>query len=204
MTEGANIVYIVEDDRPMRESLSLLIQAAGIEVRSFDSAEAFLEAGPPAAGGCLVLDVRLGDMGGLELQEVLRQRGVMLPVIIVTGHGDIPMTVRAMRAGAVDVIEKPYDPHQLLARIQQVLDGTAGAPGSPSTSPGIQRRFDRLTPREREVMEMLVAGQTVKEIALKLGLSHKTVQVHRARILEKTDTDSVVKLIWLALDKRIL
>ena len=191
-------VFVVDDDAAVRDSLQVLVRSAGLRVEAYPSAEAFLEAYDPARPGCLVLDVRMTGMSGLELQEALRAREIDLPVIIVSGHASVPIAVRAMEVGAVDVIEKPYDPGYLKQRIREAIERDACARETRDRRRAAVERLASLTAREREVMNLLIQGNTVKAIASQAGLSHNTVQVHRARILEKTRTDSVVDLVRLA------
>jgi FixJ family two-component response regulator len=192
-------VFVVDDDAAMRDSLALLVRSAGLTAETYPSAEAFLEAYDPARPGCLVLDLRMPAMSGLELQDALVAREVGLPVIIVSGHADVPVTSQAMRTGAIDVIEKPYDSEYLKERIREALEKDTRRRQAQGRCRASAERFASLTAREREVMTMLVEGKIVKEIAVQLGISHNTVQIHRARILEKVQVDSVPDLIWLAI-----
>ncbi len=195
---SAPTVFVVDDDPAMRQSMSRLLESVNLSVETFDSARAFLDAYQPDRPGCLVVDVRMPGMSGLELQEKLLEDGVTLPVIIVTGHGDVPMAVNAVKRGALDFIEKPFRAQPLLDRIQEALDRDAELRQRESTRKRVAARLSNLTPREHEVMEMLVRGQSVKQIAADLGLSHKTVQVHRAHIMEKTQAGSLPDLVHLA------
>ena len=191
------IVHVVDDDPVAREALRLLAQSAGFRVRSFASGQEFLEAGIPDQPGCLVLDVRLHDDTGLELQEQLAAAGVNLPVIIVTGHGDIPFTVQAMRRGALDVIEKPYDEKRLLDRIRQALTLSERAREERSRRMEIAARLASLTPRERQVLDLVVAGWPNKRIAADLGITMKTVEAHRAHMMDKMKAGSLAELVRL-------
>jgi FixJ family two-component response regulator len=203
MVDAGFTVFIVDDDAAVRESLRLLVRSAGLTAEVHDSAEAFLTAYDSCKPGCLVLAVRMPAMNGLELQKRLVDRGILLPIIVVTGHGDIPMTAQAMRQGAVDVIEKPFDADLLLQRINEALARDACARQVESRRVSALTRFDALTQREREIMTMLVQGKSAKTIALELDLSHKTVQAHRAGILEKVGVSSIPDLIWLAIQAGI-
>lgn len=199
MTAPDPTVFVVDDDEAVRDSLSLLIRSVGLEVESYESAAAFLEDLDSERPGCLVLDVRMPGMSGLELQDRLLQQGTALPVIFITGHGDVPMAVRAMRAGAVDFIEKPFNDQDLLDRIQLALKRQAEERESLEERQQIDRRLGRLTPREAEVMELLVAGSANKQIAARLGLSQRTVEIHRANIMRKMEADSLADLVRMAI-----
>ena len=196
-------VFIVDDDAAMRDSLALLVRSAGLMAETYPSAEAFLETYEPTRPGCLLLDIRMPTMSGLELQESLVVQDVGLPIIIVSGHADVPVAVRAMRAGAVDVIEKPYDSAYLKQRIHEALEKDARERQAQDRRRACAERLASLTARERKVMSLLIEGNTVKAIALQLGLSHNTVQIHRARILEKVRVGSVPELAWLAVSAGI-
>jgi two-component system response regulator FixJ len=191
------IVFVVDDDEAICESLRLLIGDIGLEVRTFTSAGQFLAHYSPAQNGCLVLDVRMSGMSGLELQAKLRDLGGRIPIIIITGHGDVPMAVEAMKAGAMDFIEKPFRDQVLLDSIQKAIDLDARTRRQWRERQDVQSRTGLLTQREREVMERLVAGKTNKNIAFELGISQKTVDFHRANILGKVGVNSVVELVRL-------
>ena len=188
-------VFVVDDDPAIRNSLKRLVSSVNLPVETFADAREFLAARSRDRGGCLVLDVRMPGMSGLDLQELLASEGASLPVIVVTGHGDIPMAVRAMRAGAVDFIEKPYRAQLLLDRIQEALAIDAKGQRRRIKQSEIAGRLALLTPREAEVQALLVCGNSVKQIAAKFGLSHKTVQVHRAHIMEKMQANSLADLV---------
>ena len=194
----APTVYLIDDDPSVRQGLARLIRVAGHVVETFASAQEFLAAGPPAGPGCLVLDVRMPDVGGLELQERLAGREGPMPIILITGHGDIPMSVRAMKAGAVDFLPKPVDGGQLLAAIQQALAGDGAARRRRAAEADRRRRFDQLTTREREVMQGVLRGSLNKQIALELGIAEPTVKIHRGRVMEKLGVTSVAELVRLA------
>lgn len=192
-------VYVVDDDHAVRESLQWLIESVGLPVETFDSAKAFLtrcETGP--VRGCLVVDVRLPGVSGLDLQDQLRERGLYLPTIVITGHGDVPVAVRAMKAGALDFIEKPFSDQTLLDRIREAMDKDEQLHALRARCDVLVERYDRLTNREREVMQLVVAGRLNKQIAAELGLSHKTIEVHRAHVMDKMQADSLADLVRMA------
>ncbi len=191
------IVFVVDDDEAICESLRLLIGDIGLEVRTFTSAMEFLAHYSPAQSGCLVLDVRMSGMSGLELQAKLRDLGWRIPIIIITGHGDVPMAVEAMKAGAMDFIEKPFRDQVLLDSIQKAIDLDMRSRRQWREKQDVQSRTRLLTQREHEVMDRLVAGKTNKSIAFELGISQKTVDFHRANILGKVGVNSVVELVRL-------
>lgn len=192
-------VFIVDDDRAVRESLRFLLESVGLAARTYAGADEFLARYDPQTPGCLVLDVRLPGMSGLDLQQVLGERGIRLPVIIITGHGDVPVAVRAMKAGAVDFIEKPFSDQTLLDRVRSALDRDLAERARQQEELELRRRVDRLSPREREVMTGVVAGKLNKEIAQDLGLSHKTIEVHRAHVMQKMEADSLAMLVRMAM-----
>lgn len=188
-------VFIIDDDAAVRQSLALLIRSMALPVASFESAQDFLERGDPTQPGCLVLDIRMPGMSGLELQDELVQRGFLLPVIFITGHGDVAMAVRAMKHGAVDFIEKPFNDQILLERINQALELDLQRRQAHSERADIERRIATLSPREREVMTRIVAGQANKVIAIELGLSERTVEIHRAKVMSKSGAHSLAELV---------
>ncbi len=188
-------VYVVDDDEPVRAARSRLIAAQGIRVQSFASAEAFLTAFHPQGPACLILDVRLGSSNGLDLQDALVTRGAAIPIVVITAYGTVPATVRAMRAGALDVLEKPFNPRQLLERVRQALERDHAARSQHAVRVEASKQIERLTPREQEVLGLSVAGKTAKEIGATLRLSARTVEVHRAHILEKTGAPSMADLV---------
>jgi len=193
------VVFVVDDDEGVRKALSLLIRSAGFEVRTFDSSEAFLEDYSPDAAGCLVLDVRMTGMDGMSLQEELWNRGLDIPVIMMTGHGDVPMAVKAVQRGAIDFLQKPFEDEVLLERIRQALALNAQRRVEAGERALWAARLARLSAREREVMDLLVSGLGNKEIALKLGLSRKTVDIHRAHVMLKLGVESVAELVRIGL-----
>jgi two-component system response regulator FixJ len=192
-------VFIVDDDEAMRDALDTLIRSVGMSTSLHASAAEFLAAYDPEQPGCLVLDVRMPGMSGLDLQDALAEQGIELPVIIITGHGDIPMAVQAMRAGAVDFLEKPFREQELLHRIHQAIEQDTRTRRDRAGKAEITARLASLTPREGQVLDLVVAGKPNKAIAGELGLSHKTVEFHRAKIMEKMRADSVAELVRMVL-----
>ncbi len=193
------IVWIVDDDEAMRSSLKWLIESVGMRVESHDSANAFLQAHYPGRFGCLLLDVRMPGMSGLELLEHLREQQMMPPTVIITGHGDVPMAVRAMKAGAIDFIEKPFNDEVLLDSIRRALAIEEQRRDMTSGVADVAERLSNLTPREHEVMHMVTEGMSNKEIANSLGVSAKTVEAHRARVMEKMQAGSLAELVRMAI-----
>ena len=191
------VVFVVDDDEAICESLRLLIADIGLEVRAFHSAQQFLSHYDSSQAGCLVLDVRMSGMSGLELQSRLHELGYEIPTILITGHGDVPMAVEAMKAGAVDFIEKPFRDQVLLDSIQKAIALDMRTRSSRQERRNIQSRMELLTQREREVRDRLAAGLTNKKIAYELGISQKTVDFHRANVLQKIGVASVVELVRL-------
>jgi FixJ family two-component response regulator len=192
-------VFVVDDDRAMRESLSWLLDSVGLRVRSYATAADFLAEHDPAQPGCLVLDVRMPGMSGLDLQAELARRGVELPTIVITGHAEVSMAVRAVKAGAIDFIEKPFSDQLLLDRVRQALEIDLEAREVRRRREDARRRLATLTAREREVLNLVVAGKANKEIASALGVSPKTVEVHRAHVMSKMYVDSLAELIRITL-----
>ncbi|MBL8471531.1 MAG: response regulator transcription factor [Rhodocyclaceae bacterium] len=192
-------VHIVDDEADVREALALLVRSVGLAAASYASAYDFLQRYRPGAAGCAVFDVRMPGMSGLDLQEKLRRDGIALPIIFMTGHGDVPMAVRAMRAGALDFIEKPFNDQEMLDRIQAAIARDAEARDAAADLRQVAARHADLTPREREVMQLIVAGRLNKQIADELGLSTRTVELHRAHLMEKMQADSLSHLVRMAL-----
>ena len=192
---SGKLVCIVDDDESVRESLGELLDAGGYAVESFSSASKFLASETIGRCACLVTDIRMPEMDGLALQEELTRRQHRFPVIIITGHGDVPLAVRAMRAGAVDFIEKPFNHETMLASIEQALEGRPAA--YVALDPAVRTRMAELTAREREVMDLLVLGHPNKVIAQKLDISFRTVEVHRTRVLSKLQARNVAELVRL-------
>jgi FixJ family two-component response regulator len=191
-------VYIVDDDPAVCRSTAMMLQAHGMESRAFATADEFLRAFDPASAGCLLLDLRMPGMTGEELLRRLRQGGVNIPVVIVTGHGDVPAAVRTMRLGLVDVLQKPVDHDMLISTVRQALTQDATRRTEEAGRREEQERINRLTPRERELMGFLAKGQTSKEIAAALGVSVKTVDNHRAHLLSKLSASNVAELAAIA------
>lgn len=198
MSEGDAVVYVVDDDDAVRDSLSLLLRTVGLTSRAFASAAEFLEGYEADRVGCLVADIRMPGLSGLELQEELLERKIDIPVIFITGHGDVPMAVKAMKSGAMDFIQKPFRDQDLLDRINQALLRARSAHEEQLEVSDIRRRFDALTPRESEVMKMVVKGHANKVIAMDLGVSQRTVELHRARVMQKMGVRSLAELVRLA------
>ncbi|MFI5365525.1 MAG: response regulator transcription factor [Candidatus Binatia bacterium] len=195
-------VFVVDDNVGVRKSLRALLESAGLTVETYASGEEFLAAYDPERPGCLVLDVRLRHRSGLDLQDELRRRQVMLPIIVLTGHGNVPTSVRALKAGAVDFLQKPVPPKLLLARIRAALDSDRQARAVTTERAGVLERLARLTPREREVMELLVAGKTSKEIAVAMHVSVRTVEGHRRMVFSKMNVSSAAQLVRTVLGAR--
>lgn len=189
------MVFVVDDDESMREALSSLIRSVGLQVLTFASAQAFLQHPRPDTPACLVLDVRMPGLSGLELQRELAKSGPAIPIVFITGHGDIPMTVRAMKAGAVDFLPKPFRDQDLLEAIAHGLDMDKTARRQQADCAAIQGRYSRLTAREREVMAYIASGLRNRETALALGITEVTVKVHRHNIMEKMQARSLPALL---------
>ena len=194
---SAQKIFVVDDDQAVRESLCWLLESVNLPVETFGSAQEFLSSYSADQGGCLILDVRMPGMSGLELQNKLAEIECSLPIIIVTGHGDVPMAVRALKAGAVDFIEKPFNDQTLLERIQNCLDQDRAQREERSLKSSLQQRLSQLTPREQEVLERVIAGKLNKVIADELGISSKTVEAHRANIMEKMGATSLAELVTM-------
>ncbi len=188
-------VHIIDDDLAVRHSLILLMRSVGLEALAFESAAAFLSAYTNDMAGCVVADVRMPGLSGLDLQRTLNDRDCQLPMVFLTGYGDVAMAVRAMRAGAVDFIEKPFRDQELIDRINQALAENERRRASQSEASRIRTLLAKLTPREREVMERIVRGQANKVIASELGLSERTVEIHRARVMAKSGAHSLAELV---------
>lgn len=187
-------VYIVDDDDAIRDSLSWMLQSRGISCRDFPSAEAFLDSLTPSLSGCILLDVRMSGMSGNELFEILRERGCYMPVIFLTGHGDVPLAVSALKGGAFDFFEKPCDDNQLVDRIVEALKFDEEQRAAAATAESIGARLNRLSTRERQVMERVLAGKLNKVIADELHVSMRTVEVHRSSLFEKMGVKTAVEL----------
>lgn len=199
MTAGKPIVYLVDDDDAVRDSLSLLMKSVGLESKEFPSATEFLSSYEPDQFGCLVLDIRMPGMSGLELQQELRRQQSTLPIIFISAHGDIPMAVEAVRKGATDFIQKPFDDEELVAKIRDALTGSVRRHEEELERLEIRRRSNTLTAREKEVMSQVVQGKANKVIASDLGVSQRTVEIHRARVMEKMQAASLAQLVRMVL-----
>jgi FixJ family two-component response regulator len=200
MKDRTPIVFVVDDDEAVRSSLRLLLTSLGLTARTHASAREFLDHYDADQPGCLVLDVRMPGMSGLELQQELNVRGGTLPVVFISGHGDIPMAVEAMQAGAYDFLQKPFTEHDLLDRVQRAVTRDAELRSQARQLHRVRARFDSLTPREREVLELVTAGKANKIIAADLGLSQRTVEIHRARVMEKMEARSLAQLVRMVMD----
>jgi two-component system response regulator FixJ len=194
---NAATVYVVDDDDGMRRALSLLLNTVGYKTAAFASPQEFLDAFKPDAAGCLVLDIRMPGMSGLELQQHLNRIGSMLPVIFMTGHGDVPMAVQAMKEGAFEFVQKPFRDQDLLDRINHALRLDKENRSTLARRADVSQHFESLTPREKEVMTLVVDGAANKVIAIDLGLSERTVEIHRAKVMEKMGARSVAHLVKL-------
>ncbi len=192
-------VFVVDDDEAMRSSLKWLIESVGLQVECHESAESFINSYYPGRSGCLLLDVRMPGMNGLELQEYLHNHEIVIPVIIITGHGDVPMSVRAMKVGATDFIEKPFDDELLLDSIRNALVLDETQRDRQAELAELAERLALLTPREHEVMDMVTLGKSNKEIARALDVSAKTVEAHRARVMEKMQAKSLAELVRMSI-----
>jgi len=192
-------VFIVDDDAWVRDSLTVLLDLKGYRTQAFASAEEFLKNYRPAAAGCLLLDVRMPGMSGLELQVALREREMSLPVIVMTAHGDVPTARAALVAGAIDFLEKPVDPGLLLVTVRTALDGDAAQRSVARKVEEEKRKLDVLTARERQIMELIAEGTHNRDIATTLGISPRTVEGHKARVMEKLQIRSVTELVHLVL-----
>jgi len=193
------MVFVVDDQQAVRNSLRWLLESIGIPVRDYPTAEAFLRDYEPAQPGCLILDVRMPGMSGLDLQEELARRGIELPTIVITAHAEVPMAVRAVKAGAVDFIQKPFSHELLLDRVKQALELDAQEREIRHRRDEARRRLAALTPREREVIVMVAEGRANKAIAAALGVAIKTVEVHRGRAMEKMQAENLAELIRICL-----
>ena len=197
-------VFIVDDEASVRESLAWLLNSIGLPVASFDSADAFLAGYPRGASGCLVLDVRMPGMTGMELIERLGEADIHLPVIFLSAHGDIPMATEAMRRGAIDFLSKPYNNETFLARVRQALALDAEQAGERARRAALGKRFATLTRREQQLLELIVEGASNKDVARALDISIKTVEAHRARLVRKLEVKSLAEMVQLALERKRL
>ncbi len=195
----APVVHVVDDDASVRESLALLLESAGFSVRSYDSATAFLRAASDCGVGCALIDVQMPGLSGLELQRRMSELGIRLPAVVMTGHGDVPVAVEALKAGALDFLEKPFEESHLLEAVSSAIAVSQREHVESAAVADIAARIATLTPREREVLDRLVAGQPNKTIAYDLGSSPRTVEVHRARVMEKMGARSLPELVRMTI-----
>lgn len=203
MKELTPTVFVVDDDDSVRNSLRLLLRSVGLTTRAMASAAEFLASYPPGQPGCLVLDVRMPGMSGLELQQELNVRGAIVPVIFITGHGDIPMAVEAMQNGAFDFLQKPFRDQELIDRIQRALAKDAKTRAALEEREHIHERLESLTPREKEVLALMTQGKSNKVMAHELGLSQRTVEIHRGRVMEKSGAGSLAQLVRMVMDQKL-
>ena len=198
MTKAEETVFVIEDDDSMRRALARLIRSVGLQVETSTSAQEFLSHPPPEGPCCLVLDIRLPGLSGLQLQESLNQYGMGIPIIFITGHGDVPMSVQAMKAGAMDFLQKPVNDQQLLDAVHRALSKDRRQRSQRARKVAVRGRYKILTPREQEVLSLVVSGLKNKEIADEMGASERTVKVHRARVMEKMRAESLPHLVRLS------
>ncbi len=200
MKERQPIVFVVDDDEAVRSALRLLLKSVGLTATALPTAQQFLDTYDPLQPGCLVLDVRMPGMSGLELQQQLNLRGAVIPVIFITGHGDVPMAVEAMQQGAFDFLQKPFRDQDLIDRIQKALAKDKQNRAELGERSRNRERFESLTPREREVLALVASGKPNKVMAGDLGLSQRTVEIHRARVMEKMGVSSLAQLVRIVMD----
>lgn len=198
------VVYILDDDPSVRNSLERLVRSVGLEAESFPSAAEFLSHGPTDRPACLVVDVRMPGLSGLDLQDTLAATGWTSPIIFITGHGTVPLCMRAMRAGAMNFLQKPFEDQEILDSIHQALDREMAARRQRERRTEVERHLGALTRREREVFGLVVAGLPNKRIASQLGTSEKTVKVHRGRVMEKTGAESLAALVQMAYEAGLM
>ena len=192
-------VFVVDDDEAIRDSLNMLLKTVGLNATTFSSGDEFLEAYDPGWEGCILLDIRMPGTSGMEVQKRLAESECSLPIIFITGHGDIPMAVEAMHVGAFDFIQKPFRDQDLLDRIDQALAAREEQEQQSTRKKTIQKQFQTLTPREQEVMQLVVRGAANKVIAMDLGVRQRTIEIHRARVMEKMRARSLPELVRMAL-----
>jgi two-component system response regulator FixJ len=199
MPSDKGVVHVIDDDEAMRQSLAFLLGAVGMEVQTYESAEAFLEIAPTVKAGCVITDVRMPGLSGVELLRQLRDRQVSIPVIMITGHGDVPLAVEAMKIGAMDFLEKPFDDEALLASVRSALDQLDRDQKRQAERGDIEGRLATLSNRERDVLQGLVAGHANKQIAYDLGISPRTIEIYRANLMTKMQAASLSDLVRMAL-----
>lgn len=204
MADGQQTVYVVEDDEAVRDSLELLLKSDGKSVKTYDNATTFLKDYSDKMSGCIVLDIRMPGMDGMELQKKLNGKHSILPIIFVTGHGDVPMAVDAMKEGAVDFIQKPYREEALLEKVDAALAQDTEQRKTLGEKQEILRRVKSLTPREHEIMDRMIEGQANKVIAIELEISQRTVEIHRSRVMHKMGTHSLAHLVRMILSVKDL
>jgi len=192
------VVYVVDDDSSVRNAITMLLEASGFKVETSDSAQAFLERDLVDASGCLVLDVQMEGLSGLDLQQELTTANVHLPIIFITGHGDVPMSVQAMKAGAVEFLTKPFREQELLSAVRQAVARESVAHTEHTERASIRERYEKLTPREKEVMALVAQGLLNKQIALKLSASEGTIKIHRGHVMLKMQAGSIADLVRMA------
>lgn len=200
MQQAPPTVFVVDDDQGVRNSLRFLLKSSGLATRTLPAASEFLAVYKSSQPGCLILDVRMPGMNGIQLQQQLNLRGATIPVIFITGHGDVPMAVEAMQHGAFDFLQKPFRDQDLIDRIQRALERDAKTRATLAQHAAMRARLASLTPREREVMMLMTRGKLNKVIAAELGVSQRTVEIHRARVMEKSGVDSLAQLVRIVMD----
>ena len=202
MAELKQTVYVIDDDEAVRDSLRMLLRSVGLPVVCFDAGQTFLDQVELNAPGCLVLDIRMPGISGMELAQRMREQDSLMPIIFITGHGDVPMAVEAMKLGALDFLQKPFRDQDLLDRIQQALQNDAERRQEITERETIRARINSLTPRERQVLDMILEGKANKVIAIDLELSQRTVEIHRARVMEKMQARSLATLVQMVMQAR--
>ena len=198
-TQTRSVVYVVDDDQGMLDSTVWLLESVGLNAQAFTGGQAFLDACNPALNACVVLDIRMPAMGGLNVQQALQERGIKMPVIFVSGHADVPIVVRAFKAGAHDFIEKPYNQQLLLDSVQQALSGGSAQQTASQEQTELEERLQSLTPRERDVFLPLVKGYTTREIAEQLAVSAKTIDLYRSRVMKRMQAQHLADLVGMAI-----